>query len=170
MAEQQAEPVVLGRINGLFGVRGWVKVFSHTEPRDNILSYNPLLVYYQGRWQPFKLLNGRPQGKGIVMQLEGFDDRDLAAELIGSDIAISHDQLPQLGNDEYYWTDMVGCKVVTVDGVELGELKSLFETGSNDVMVVKEKRERLIPFLQPDVVKRVDLSERLIEVDWDPEF
>lgn len=170
MAEQQGEPLVLGRINGLFGVRGWVKVFSHTEPRDNILSYNPLLVFYQGRWQQMKLLNGRPQGKGIVLQLEGFDDRDLAAELIGSDIAISHNQLPQLGNGEYYWTDMVGCKVVTVDGVELGELKSLFETGSNDVMEVKGERERLIPFLQPDVVKRVDLSERLIEVDWDPEF
>lgn len=170
MAENQGEPVVLGRINGLFGVRGWVKVFSHTEPRDNILNYNPLLVFYQGRWQPMKLLDGRPQGKGIVLQLEGFDDRDLAATLIGSDIAISHEQLPQLGRDEYYWTDMVGCNVVAEDGTELGELKSLFETGSNDVMVVKGERERLIPFLQPDVVKRVDLQARLIEVDWDPEF
>lgn len=170
MAEQQGEPLVLGRINGLFGVRGWVKVFSHTEPRDNILKYNPLLVFYQGSWQQIKQLNGRPQGKGIVLQLDGFDDRDLAATLIGSDIAISPEQLPELGSDEYYWTDMVGCKVVGVDGTELGELKSLFETGSNDVMVVKGERERLIPFLQPDVVKRVDLSERLIEVDWDPEF
>lgn len=170
MAEQQVEPLVLGRINGLFGVRGWVKVFSHTEPRDNILKYNPLLVFYQGRWQQIKQLNGRPQGKGIVLQLDGFDDRDQAATLIGSDIAIRHEQLPQLGGDEYYWTDLVGCKVMTVEGIELGELKSLFETGSNDVMVVKGEGERLIPFLQPDVVKRVDLSERLIEVDWDPEF
>ncbi|MDH5182782.1 MAG: ribosome maturation factor RimM [Gammaproteobacteria bacterium] len=170
MAERQGEPVVLGRINGLFGVRGWLKVFSHTEPRDNILKYNPLLVFYQGHWQQIKLLNGRPQGKGIVLQFEGFDDRDHAATLIGSNIAINPEQLPELGSDEYYWTDMVGCKVVGVDGYELGELKSLFETGSNDVMVVKGERERLIPFLQPDVVKRVDLSERLIEVDWDPEF
>ena len=170
MADIQGEPVVLGRINGLFGVRGWVKVYSHTEPRDNILKYNPLLVFYQGHWQPMKLLGGRPQGKGIVLQLEGFEDRDLAAALIGSDIAISHEQLPQLAQDEYYWTDLVGCKVVGVDGTELGELAALFETGSNDVMVVKGDRERLIPFLQPDVVKRVDLSERLIEVDWDPEF
>jgi len=170
VADIQGEPVVLGRINGLFGVRGWVKVYSHTEPRDNILKYNPLLVFYQGRWQQMKLLGGRPQGKGIVLQLEGFEDRDLAAALIGSDIAISHEQLPQLAQDEYYWTDMVGCKVVGGDGTELGELTTLFETGSNDVMVVKGERERLIPFLQPDVVKRVDLSERLIEVDWDPEF
>ena len=166
----QGEPVVLGRINGLFGVRGWVKVYSHTEPRDNILNYNPLLVFYQGRWQPMKLLGGRLQGKGVVLQLEGFDDRDLAAALIGSDIAIRHEQLPQIGSNEYYWTDLVGCKVRTVDGVELGVLKTLFETGSNDVMVVDGERERLLPFLQPDVVKHVDLAERFIEVDWDPEF
>ncbi|MBD3608971.1 MAG: ribosome maturation factor RimM [Gammaproteobacteria bacterium] len=169
MAEVK-EPVVLGRINGLFGVRGWVKVFSHTEPRDNILRYSPWLVKHQGRWQELKLLNGQRQGKGIVAQIEGFDDRDKAATLIGADIAVYRDQLPPSAPNEYYWADLKGCRVVTTEGIELGQVKGLFETGANDVMVVKGERERLLPFVQQDVVIKVDLDERLIEVDWDPEF
>ena len=161
--------VTLGRVSGLFGVRGWVKVFSHTSPRTNILEYKSWFLRRSGQWQEYELKDGKAQGKGIIAKLSGCDDRDLAAELIGSDIAIPRDQLPGTGHDEYYWTDLEGLAVQTRDEVSLGRVDHLFETGANDVIVVKGDRQRLIPFI-PDVVLEVSISDGVITVDWDPEF
>lgn len=165
-----SEWVVLGKISGLYGVRGWVKIFSHTSPRDNILKYSPWYLRRAGRWEKVELKLGRVHGKGIVAQLEGFADRDRAAELLQSDIAIRHDQLPALAPNEFYWSDLEGLQVQTTQGIELGVLDHLFETGANDVMVVKGDRERLIPFLQQDVIHKIDLEAGLMVVDWDPDF
>lgn len=169
MNGQDSEWVVLGRVSGLFGVRGWVKVYSYTAPRSNILRYPEWLLKGSDGWVRCKVEDGRSQGKGIVVKLEGYDDRDRAAELIGLEIAIGRDQLPEAGRGEYYWTDLEGLQVVTREGVELGVIESLFETGSNDVMVVEGDRQRLIPFTA-HVVVAVDLESGRVTVDWDPEF
>lgn len=162
--------VVLGRISGLFGVRGWVKVYSHTEPRENIAGYRDWYLQRDGDWQPVRVEQGRRQGKGVVVKLVGIDDRDQAAGLIDCDIAVDRDQLPPLPPGEYYWADLEGLRVVTLEGVELGRVSHLFATGANDVMVVAGERERLLPFVQPDIIRRVDPEQGLIEVDWDPDF
>ena len=120
-------------------------------------------------WQEYQLERGKPHGKGIIAKLAGIDDRDVAATLINIDIAIPRDQLPELGENEFYWTDLEGIMVITIEGVELGKLDYLFETGANDVMVVKGERQRLLPYID-QVVKRVDLDAGIMEVDWDPEF
>jgi 16S rRNA processing protein RimM len=169
MADDIGRRVILGRISGLFGVRGWVKVFSDTAPRSNILSYPVWQLNLAGQWREFKLSEGRAQGKGVVALLEGFEDRGQAAALIGAEIAVSRAQLPQTGRDEYYWTDLEGVRVSTVTGVDLGRVAALFSTGSNDVMVVKGDRERLIPFIDGTVID-VDQECGEIRVDWDPEF
>jgi len=166
---QSIDWVVLGTISGLYGVRGWVKVFSHTSPRTNILNYPVWYLKRSGEWVAYKLENGRAQGKGIVAQLENCQDRDQAADLMKAEIAIPRDQLPTIGLGEYYWSDLEGLSVVTEAGVDLGKVESLFETGSNDVIVVKGERQRLLPFTQ-DAVKEVDLSTGVITVDWDPDF
>ena len=162
--------VVLGRIAGVFGVRGWVKVFSHTEPRDGILTYSLWSIGEEGGWRERRLLDGKPHGKGIVALLEGYGDRDQAAALIGRDIAVRRDRLPRLEQDDYYWSDLEGVRVQTLEGVELGVISHLFDTGANDVMVVKGERERLIPYLWEQVVKQVDLKAGRMLVDWDPDF
>lgn len=169
MKERGPKRVVLGRISGLFGVRGWVKVHSDTAPRSNILGYPEWLLAGTDGWQRCKVEEGHPQGKGVVAKLEGYDDRDQAAGLVGLEIAVDRDRLPTAGPGEYYWTDLVGLRVVNREGVDLGVVDSLFETGSNDVLVVKGARERLIPFTE-DAVVEVDLDEGRLEVDWDPEF
>ena len=168
--ERDAGMVMLGRIAGVFGVRGWVKVFSYTEPRDNILTYSPWFIREQGCWRERRLLDGKPHGKGIIALLKGCGDRDQAALLAGCDIAIERSRLPELERDDYYWSDLQGLRVQTLEGVELGVIGHLFETGANDVMVVEGERERLIPYLWQQVVKRVDLEAGLILVDWDPDF
>lgn len=162
--------VIVGRINGLHGVRGWCKVYSWTSPRENILNYSPWYLKRNGEWVEYEVAQGRLQGKGVVAQFAGIEDRDEAATLLNTEIAVRREQLPPAAEGEYYWSDLTGLQVRTLEGVTLGTVSHLMQTGSNDVLVVEGDRERLIPFLQPDVVRRVDLDEQLIEVDWDPEF
>ena len=171
MAENGNEYIVIGRITGIYGVRGWVKIFSHTQPRENILSYATWYLKEQGAWVTCELETGRVHGKGVVAKLKGCDDRDAAAALMGNTIAIRREQLPQAAADEYYWADLIGLKVVTPEGVELGVVDSLLETGANDVLVVmQDGMERLIPFVQGRFIKGIDLASGVITVDWDPEF
>jgi 16S rRNA processing protein RimM len=163
--------VTLGRISGLYGVRGWVKVHSDTDPRDNIVGYAPWYLDRGRGWEVHELDGGRAHGKTVVAKLAGCEDRDAAAEWIGATIAVPRDQLDdQLDEGEFYWTDLEGLEVVTTEGVALGRIDHLFETGANDVMVVRGERERLLPYLWEQVVKEVDLDNRRMVVDWDPEF
>lgn len=168
--------ILIGRIVGLYGVQGWVKLESWTEPRLRIFDYQPWLLGAAPGGTPevnsqVSGVKGRSQGKGLVAQLPGIDDREKAAALIGSDIHVEREQLPPAAKDEYYWVDLEGLEVVTTEGVALGRVTHLFATGANDVVVVRdESRERLIPFVQGSYVRSVDLSAGRMVVDWDPEF
>lgn len=162
--------IPVGHIAGVYGVRGWVRIYSYTEPRHNILRYRPWYLQQNGAWRARRLIDGRLQGKGVVVCLEGIDHRDAAAQWIGCEIAIHREQLPPLEEGEYYWTDLIGLRVITVQGVELGQVERLFATGAHDVLAVQGERERLIPFLRGPIVKQVDLTQGLLTVDWDPDF
>jgi 16S rRNA processing protein RimM len=160
--------VVLGRIVGVYGVRGWVRVLSETEPREAILGYSPWNLGATQR--SFAVIEGRRHGKGVIARLAGCDDRDQAASLVDQEIAGDRGQLPPSSPDEPYWADLEGLEVWVQDGSRLGVVDHLFSTGVNDVLVVSGERERLIPFAWGDVVKSVDLEAGRIEVDWDPDF
>ena len=162
--------VVIGRIGGVYGVRGWVKVFAYTEPREAILDYPHWWVRLDDEWRPLALAEGRPHGKGLVARLADFSDRDAAQKLVGCDIGVPRSAMPPLGPDEFYWADLEGLRVITRDGVELGVVDHLLETGANDVLVVKGERERLIPYVRGEVVTEIDLAQGVMRVEWDPEF
>ncbi|MEJ2692323.1 MAG: ribosome maturation factor RimM [Candidatus Thiodiazotropha sp.] len=164
------EMIILGRVSGLFGVKGWLKIYSHTSPREGILRYKTWYLKRDDGWETARLAQGHTQGKGVVAKLEGLDDRDQAAALIGVDLAVRHEQLPKLNPGEYYWRDLEGLRVENLEGVDLGVVSHLLETGANDVLVVKGERERLIPYTRDLAVKEVDLQAGLILVDWDPDF
>ncbi|RUL72914.1 ribosome maturation factor RimM [Dyella choica] len=163
--------VLVGRIVGLYGVQGWVKLESWTEPRTQIFNYQPWQLTAPGGETEVKGVTGRPQGKGLIAKLPGVDDRDGAAALVGQDIYVARELLPPPGKDEYYWVDLEGLEVVTIEGVALGRVSHVFATGANDVVVVRDgERERLVPFVQGVYVRSVDLSGGRMVVDWDPEF
>lgn len=169
------EKIVVGKINGVHGVKGWVKVFSNTDPREGITKYNPWFLKHPninaGQWREIKVEAGRPQAKTVIAKLEGYDDRDEALQLVGAEIAISSDQLKPLGQHEYYWRDLIGLRVINQQDVELGVVDSLFETGANDVLVVKDgTQERLVPWTLGHAVLEVDLEQGVIRVDWDEDF
>lgn len=168
MSEQQH--ISVGKISGVFGVKGWVKVFSFTDPRENILTYSPWLLIKGDEIKTVDVVDGQLQGKTIVAQLDGVNDRDQAANLMGWDVFITRDQLPKAAKGEYYWSELIGLAVETIDGVHLGIVDSLLETGANDVVIVHGDRERVIPFLQGQTIINVDLDAGRLIVDWDPEF
>ncbi len=148
-----------------------MKVYAETRAREDILRYNPWYLHGPAGWQTRQLLEGRVQSSGVVVvHLAGIESIDQARTLIDAEIAVKREQLPVLKHGEYYWSDLEGLRVVNVEGIDLGTVSHLFETGANDVLVVRDgERERLIPFTK-DTVKKVDLGVREIHVDWDPEF
>ena len=162
--------VVIGRVSGLFGVRGWVKLYSHTRPPENLLDYEDLQIGSGGDWKPVRLVEKRTHGNGLIGRFEGIGDRDAAAALVGAELAVDRDSLPETGEDEYYWADLVGLEVVTLQGVSLGRVENMMETGAHDVMIVAGDRQRLIPFTPGRHVREVDLDGGRVVVDWDPDF
>ena len=162
--------IPVGRISGVYGVRGWVRIFSWTRPRDNIVSYQPWYLKQGDSWTEVRLAEGRGHGKGVVARLEGCTDREAAHKLIGAEIAVSREQMPDTGPDEYYWHDLQGLQVINLQDELLGRVDHLLETGANDVLVVSGERERLIPFVTGQTVQDVDLDAGVIRVDWDKDF
>jgi 16S rRNA processing protein RimM len=163
--------LLLGKIVGLFGIDGRVKVESYTEPRTQIFKYRPWLLNRPDGEAEIDGAQGRAQGKGLVATLPGIASRDAAAELIGAEIWVRRSALPRAKRGEYYWIDLEGADVVTTEGVLLGKVSHLFATGANDVMVVRDSdRERMIPFVLKKFVHEVDLNAGRITVDWDPDF
>lgn len=163
--------ILLGKIVGVFGVKGWVKLQSHTEPRDALFSYRPWFLRQRGTEREIRKFEGRAQGRGLVASFPEVETREAAEALIGTEIWVDRAALPKPRAGEYYWIDLEGLAVSTVEGVTLGRVSHLFATGANDVLVaVDGERERLIPFLPDDVIRDVDLAAGRIVVDWDPDF
>ena len=168
--------VVLGKLTSPHGIKGWLKVYSYTNPMDSILEYPEWWVRRGETLTRMTVVQGSRQGKGLVVQLKGVDDRTAAEALAQADILMPKESLPELSDDEYYWHELEGLTVFTQSGERLGQVSYLFETGANDVMVVRgdndaiDKRERLLPFLPDDVIVEISLEDGRMVVDWDPEF
>ncbi|MBT3195899.1 MAG: ribosome maturation factor RimM [Candidatus Ruthia sp.] len=161
--------LLVGKINGLFGVQGWVKIFSHTHPRKNILSYQPWHIKVDGQWQTLNIVKGREQGKTIVAQLKDINDRDQAKSMIGIDLYIEKSQLPKLPKGKHYWEDLIGLEVINQNNVVLGKVLNLVDTGANNVLVVNGKKEHWVPYIEPFLIS-VDIDKQQILVDWDEDF
>ena len=170
-ASDEGGMMVVGRVAGAYGVRGWVRVTSYTDPRENILGYGPWhLRSAEGPWREAAVETVLPHGDGYRCRVAGVTDRDAAAALRGALVGVAEAVLPPAGPDEYYWRDLIGLTVTTVTGEPLGRVDNLMATGANDALVVRDpERERLVPFIE-QVVREVDLARGVITVDWDKDF
>lgn len=163
--------IAVGEIRGAFGIKGWVKIYSYTEPRENVLAYSPWELEHQGKRWKITVLTGRRQGRTVVAALEGITTPEQAQALRGAKISIDRAQLPQLAPGEFYWVDLIGLMVIDLSGKQLGQVVDLMETGANDVLIVRsESREILIPWLRDRVIRDLDLEAGTILVDWDPDY
>lgn len=174
---KQDEKIVVGKFGASYGIRGWLKVFSYTDDAESIFDYSPWFVNHKGEWVEYKVESWKRHNKGMVAKLQGLDVREDANLMTNFEIAIDPASLPELSEDEFYWRELFGMQVVTTQGYNLGDVVDMLETGSNDVLVVKAnlkdafgQKERLIPFLEEQVIKNIDRTAQRIEVDWDPAF
>ncbi|WP_411689806.1 ribosome maturation factor RimM [Acinetobacter pseudolwoffii] len=171
--------IQIGQLRSAYGLNGWLWVYSNTEPMSNIFDYLPWYIETKAGWQIADVKRWKPHGKGLVVSLKGVSDRTGADQLVGTNVWIAKSQLPQAGVDEYYWSDLKGLTVLGLNDedqeVNLGQIFELFETGANDVMVVRatadsiDGEERMIPW-HKDVVQRVDLEAGRIYVNWGVDY
>ena len=160
------EHVLIGRVSWVFGTRGWLKIHSYTRPQDNLLTYKVWHLSVGGKWHEHRVIAAKKHGPGLVAELTGTPNRDLALELVGCDIAITRSMLPPNVDGEYYWAELIGMSVRNLSGIQLGEISQMLATGANDVMVVQGDTERLIPYVSGIYVIDVDANARSVLVDW----
>lgn len=162
-------PVPLGRIVGVFGVRGQIRIESWTAPANAIFRYQPWSLVRGDDASLLAGVRGRAHGESLIATVPGVSDRDAAERLVGWEIRVPRSALPPPKRGEYYWVDLEGMDVVNTEGASFGRVDHLFDTGANPVMVVRGERERLIPFVQPHLLA-VDADTRRIMVEWDADF
>jgi 16S rRNA processing protein RimM len=182
---QNDKYIILGKLNAHHGIKGWLKVYSYTDPKQNILSYSRLMLFsermqgnkQQDYWKKVEIKDGRLQGKGVVVHIKGYDNRENSEELIGCTIGINREELEKLPADDYYWVDLMGLKVINQEAIVLGTIVDMLPTTANDVMVVKHQQkqegiqqEYLIPYIMGQFVLNVDLTSGEMQVDWDVDF
>ena len=163
----KSDYVIVGKIASTYGVHGWLKLVSYTEPSVGITEYQPWHLEEKDGFKPVDVTEVREYGKGFIVKFAGYDSPEKARILTGKKIAILRSQFPALDKDEYYWSDLEGLTVIDQNGVTLGQIVYLIETGSNDVLVVKGETEHAIPYLLNDVIKSIDLANKIMRVDWE---
>ncbi|WP_454782985.1 ribosome maturation factor RimM [Legionella sp. WA2022007384] len=162
--------IIIARLGRPHGVKGFVTVHSFTEPRDNVLKYANWHAFINNKWQPIKLLRAEVQNKSIIVQIEGYPERELVAQLTNIEIAVQQEQLEKLEPGEYYWHQLIGMKVINQQGESFGKVIEIIPTGANDVLVVEGNKRHLIPYLPGKFILDVDSTQQLITVDWDMDF
>ena len=178
MSESGSSQLTAGKITGAYGIKGWVKIHSYTDPEENLFDFGAWQLRRRGSMESVEFDQWKRHGKGMVAHIAGVDDRTLAESFRGLNIVVEADRLPALDEGDYYWHQLQGLQVwgrepgTGNERVLLGSVDYLIDTGANDVLVVKanddsiDDRERLIPYLPGEVVTRVSLEQAVIEVDW----
>lgn len=170
MSTNKSDWVVVGRFGRPHGIKGLITAFSYTEPYENLLEYHPWYVETDSGYARLPVKKTSISPKGILVAIEGYDDRDSVAIYKNKAIAVKATQLPELSADAFYWHDLIGMRVVNHDGTLLGTVTEIMPTGSNDVLVVEGENRYLIPYLPDEVIVHINLDEGHIDVDWDVNF
>lgn len=166
--------VLVGTIGKPYGIKGWVKVNSYTEPVSNILDYQPwyLEAPRKSSFSPtlIEIIDSRLHGQQILMLFANCTTPESACLYTNYKIYVDRKRFFPLAEREYYWTDLEGLKVYTCENVYLGIIQTIFATGANDVLVIVDKKRHLIPFLLDQTIKSIDLENKIMIVDWDVAF
>jgi len=168
--DETQQRLIVGKFGAPFGVHGWVKIHSATDPIKAILDYQPWYIKLNEAWKPLTLITYKIHNKGLIAQIEGYDNPETVSELKNLEIYVLKTTLPKLSDDEIYWADLEGMQVYNKTGVHLGKIDHLISTGSNDVMIIIGERRHLIPFIRNDVVININKEKQEVLVDWDENF
>jgi 16S rRNA processing protein RimM len=165
MSDESSALIQLGLVGAPYGVRGWVKLRSHTDPPERLLDHRSLRIGRRGVWRDYRIEASGRSGGALTVKLVGVENRDQAQALGGAEVCVPRSDLPQRDARDYYRADLVGCEVVNLEGVELGVVQHFIETPAQVLMVVLGPEEIWIPAV-PQHLRRVDLQARRVVVDW----
>jgi 16S rRNA processing protein RimM len=167
----QGKLILIGKVAGTHGIRGHLKITPYSGDTESIISKSQLiLVGPDGENEIFKVAESSAHGKKVLVRFSNFNNINQILHLVGREIYVSREQLPDLPEGEFYWYDLIGMQVNTTEGASLGVIDDVIVTGSNDVYVVKSvEGEHLIPALE-DIVLNVDLHSRVMLVKLPDEF
>ena len=160
-----SELLVIGKITGTHGIKGMVKVHLYSGDDRTLRAATEIILRHgDGKQQILTVISLQGHGRKTLLTLKGYASITEALSLVGGELVARRDQFPEPDEDEYYWADLVGLRVVTDAGIELGTLKEIIETGSNDVYVCKgEEREILLPAIA-EVIKLIDTEKKVMKV------
>ena len=161
--------VVLGKVVGTFGVHGWIKINSYTDPPDNILEYEELLLGGPGRWTTIQLEDGRVTGKGVLGKLKGIETPEDARTRVGAELGVKRSDMPPPAPGEFYWSDLEGIDAESASGERLGKVDHFRTTPGGTVVVIRGEREIWVPFVKERIVK-VDLEAKRLVLDWSADW
>jgi 16S rRNA processing protein RimM len=166
MSDESSALIQLGFVGAPFGVRGWVKLRSHTDPAERLLEHRSLQIGREGAWRTYRIEQSGRSGGALTAKLMGVEDRDQATALRGLQICVPRIELPPRNDKDFYRADLIGCEVVNLGGATLGVVQHFVETPAQALMVVRGEQEYWVPAV-PQHIRRVDLQARRVVVDWD---
>ena len=161
--------VVLGKIGAAFGVQGWVRITSYTDPPDNILDYETWYLRRAGQWQAVEIEDGRMTAKGVQVKLAGVDTPEQARLQVGIEIGVPRSELPPTAPGEYYWSDLEGLAAFGQNDQPLGRIEEFRATPAGTVVVIRGERQHWVPFVKERIVS-VDLDAGRVVLDWDADW
>jgi 16S rRNA processing protein RimM len=165
MSGESSALIQLGVVGAPFGVRGWIKLRSHTDPPERLLDHRSLRIGRGSVWRDYRVEARGRSGGALTVKLVGVEDRDQAQALRGAEVCVPRSELPPRDDKDFYRADLIGCEVVNLEGLELGVVEHFIETPAQVLMVVRGAQEFWIPAV-PQHLRRVDLRERRVVVDW----
>jgi len=165
VSEESSALIQLGFVGAPFGVRGWIKLRSHTDPPERLLDHRSLRIGHGSVWQNYRIEASGRSGGALTVKLAGVEDRDQARALRGAEVCVPRSELPPRDDKDFYRADLIGCEVVNLDGAALGVVRHFIESPAQVLMVVRGAQEFWIPAV-PQHLRRVDLQARRVVVDW----
>ena len=161
--------VVLGQVGGAFGVQGWVRIQSYTDPPANILKYERWQLGRAGQWREVEVEDGKVTAKGVLAKLVGVETPEDARLATGSEIAVTREELPKPAPGEYYWSDLEGLAAFGQNVQPLGRIEEFRATPAGTVVVIRGERQHWVPFVKERIVS-VDLDAGRVVLDWDADW
>jgi 16S rRNA processing protein RimM len=165
MSGESSSLIELGVVGAPFGVRGWVKLRSFTDPPERLLQHRSVQLRLGSAWTAYQIEASGRSGGQLTAKLAGVDDRDQAQALRGAQVGVPRSELPQRDDKDFYRADLIGCEVVNLAGIRLGTVLHFVETPAQVLMVVRGDQEYWVPAV-PQHLRRVDLQARRVVVDW----
>jgi len=162
----------VGKVGKSYGILGWITIFSFTEKKEKIFDYLPWFFLKDNKWIQIYLKNWKKYNKNFIILIKNIYDRSTVMQFTNSDIIIDKNQLPFLKKNEYYWYDIINYQVINTNQIYLGQVTDLLRTKYNDILIVKNKKNKnnhqntLIPFIEKKIIKKIDLSKKIIIVIW----